>query len=135
MCVRVTLFGLTAAVLLLVPGSGIPGVPVRVPARQEVPALTAERAKSALVALLRSKPDAFGWVRLTSDELALQPIEKEAETTYSCGCVTIDLKERHYSANQGSLCHAFANGHFELTDGRWVAKPPDQVAIACRKLP
>src|SRR5262245_27572185 len=135
MGVRVAFFGLTAAVLLLIPGSGVHGVPVRVPASQQTPALTAEWAKSALVALLRSKPDAFGWVRLTSDALALQPIEKEAETTYSCGCVTIDLKERHYSANQGSLCHAFANGHFELMDGRWIANQPDQVGIACRKLP
>src|SRR5262245_21140703 len=130
---RLTLLALTTVLLLAMTGSGVPAVPDGIPDRQDSSALTPERAKVALVALLRSDPNALGWVRITAEGLAAQPIKKDEEETYLCGCVTINPQKCWYAASSGGQCHAFASGKFELKNGRWVALRPEQVGIACHK--
>jgi hypothetical protein len=101
---------------------------------QPVP-LDAERAKAALIELIRREPKAFPG-NPKPDELAKLPLLREVDGRFTFGGVRLDLKDLSYSLVLGAngLATAFIDGKFTQKDGAWRADLPT-VAYAQKPLP
>jgi hypothetical protein len=95
--------------------------------------LTPERARAALVELIRRNPEFFE-MKLSPrelDELAKATIEKRTEeprgTEYFCGGFLIDPERATYTLDLmggPATCMVHYQGDFESSSGRWIALKP-----------
>jgi len=87
------------------------------------PELTADKAKDALVELLRRNPTAFQR-KFDPDDLAKQPlVPLGTGGGYSCGHFRIHLAGS-YQITVAYGCIFEYEGRFRFQDGRWVASEP-----------
>lgn len=88
------------------------------------PPVAAERAREALLALMREKPSLFEGT--DANELESFPIEPSAPDEFTCGAFVLNTRVMSYSAAipvpDGTRLF---EGKFQLEpDGRWVAAEP-----------
>ena len=99
------------------------------PATQAAPPeLTAERARSALIELIRS-PDPGQLKDFPLERFAADGAESWADGSASWGPFALHLRAREYSYSRAfgappRVCRWHFRGGFEFKQGRWVAMPP-----------
>jgi hypothetical protein len=117
---------------LTVPFGWLSSTPAPVPrsakgsVRQAAPELTAERAKGALIDLIRCPEP--GELK----DFPLERFEKEGVVrgdSPSWGPFSLDLKAHEYTYDRAfgqppRVCRWHYRGKFELREGRWVGLPP-----------
>jgi hypothetical protein len=96
-------------------------------AEAPAPELTAERARAALIELIRS-PDPGALKDFPLGRFVGDGVEGGAESP-SWGPFSLHLKEREYTYSRAfgpppRVCRWEYRGRFELRAGRWVALPP-----------
>jgi hypothetical protein len=96
------------------------------PSREQPATLTAQRARQAVLELIRARPDAFIGCP-DPDELAELPLEERGEGEYAFGAFVVNLPNRWYAADIGhdapELYHY--RGSFERRNGEWIASEPE----------
>jgi hypothetical protein len=88
------------------------------------PQVAAERAREALLTLMREKPTLFEGT--DADELESFPIEPSGPNEFTCGAFVLNTQIMSYSSaipvRDGTQ---LIEGKFRLeTDGRWIADDP-----------
>jgi hypothetical protein len=124
-----------AAWSLLAGCSAPPGHP---PAASHEQPLTPERAKEALLAMMRSQPGKdLGWFKGDiPDQMGAMTIEEEGNRWYAwTGAFRFNPSERVYTFVVRPRPDAWAcafeyKGSFVSKDGRWSATPPELVSAA-----
>lgn len=88
--------------------------------------LSPEEARSAIVALVREKPDTFIG-RPDLDRLATLPVTDTGDGKYAFGAFSIDLPARRYQATIGmdSPEPYFYGGSFVQSGGKWKCSEPN----------
>jgi hypothetical protein len=97
------------------------------PEQTQGESLTAEQARQAVLALIRSRPQVFvGAPDL--DRLAKLPLKERGDGEYSFGAFVVNLQKRWYAAHVGGddeRHDAWSyNGSFVRRDGQWIATEP-----------
>ena len=124
---RLAPLGLTALLLLALPGGNAPARPESGSDLHQEPILTPARAKTALVELFVKKGGVLPGCPFEIDlsRLADQPLKASERGCYRCYVFHLEPLSRCYSVtleNPWTLYNT--TGTFELRDGRWVALPP-----------
>lgn len=93
---------------------------------EALPALTADQARQAVLALIRSQPGAFIGSP-DPDRLAQLPMEECGEARYAFGAFVVDLSNQRYSADIGYDAPELYSysGAFTRQDGHWMASNPE----------
>jgi hypothetical protein len=95
--------------------------------------LTPEKAREALVDLMRNDPHALPWMKFDPDEYALKPLEDQGGGRYRLGWFEIDVSRASYQLLLiGKKHHIHYEGEFRFEHGRWVAKTTES-SIGCSK--
>jgi hypothetical protein len=96
--------------------------------------LTAERAKVALLDMMRSELAAhLGWFDGdVADKMSKMTVEPQQDGCYRWGAFNFNTSKLLYTfvvepRREGSACVLEYKGAFERNDGRWVATPPELV--------
>jgi hypothetical protein len=97
------------------------------PEQTQGESLTAEQARQAVLALIRSRPKVFVGAP-DPDRLAKLPLKERGDGEYSFGAFVVNLPKRWYAAHVGGddqLRDAWSyNGSFVRRDGQWIATEP-----------
>ncbi len=96
------------------------------PAKVSSPPLSGAAAKSALLELIRTKPDGLKWASHT--ELSEAAVVDNGKGMAWFGPFYLDLNARTYDFRveygQQRVCTWFYQGSFDINNGKWAALPP-----------
>ncbi len=111
-----------AAFVTIVAGCTEPELPREA---QTPPELTAERAKEALIEMLRDNPKALqGGPAYPAEKLAGEKVTMKSSELCDIGAFTVDLRRTTWHIeSRGPGCMWLIDGKFEVAGARWAAKP------------